>query len=211
MSTIERSNATPLTVRVVRTAVANLASVLAGLRRAGAAPQLTDDPTEVSAAPAVVLPGVGAFRAGMEQLQRSDLVGALRQRVLDGRPLLAVCLGLQLLCESSEEDPGVVGLGVVPAQVTRFPSTVRVPQLGWNRVDPQPGCQMLQAGYAYFANSYRLVDAPEGWSCARAEYGGPFVAAVERGPILACQFHPELSGRWGLALIDRWLKTASAC
>ena len=80
-----------------------------------------------------------------------------------------------------------------------------MPQLGWNRVVPKEGCTFLNEGYAYFANSYRLTSIPEGWSGATSDHGGDFVAAIERGTILACQFHPELSGAWGAELVDRWL------
>jgi len=197
-----------LDVCIVRTGIANLASVLAGLRRAGARPRVTEKPAEVASAPAVVLPGVGAFGAGMQVLRENDLVAPLQQRIADGRPTLAVCLGLQLLLESSEESPGEKGLGVVPGQARRFTGDIRVPQLGWNRVQPEHEDGLLRTGHAYFANSYRLTEPPEGWRCARTEHGAPFVSAFERGPVLACQFHPELSARWGLELLGRWLTAA---
>jgi imidazole glycerol phosphate synthase glutamine amidotransferase subunit len=196
-------------VVVVPTGTANLASVLVGLRRAGARPRVSRDPREVADAERVVLPGVGTLAAAAEQLARSGLEQPLAERVRDGRPLLAICLGLQLLCERSDESPGFAGLGVVSGRVTRFPAGLRVPQLGWNRIVPDPGCALLQPGYVYFANSFRLQRAPEGWGAATADYGGPFVAALERGPVLACQFHPELSGASGLELIRRWLDAGS--
>lgn len=201
-----------LEVLVVRTGVANLASVLSGLRKAGAEPHVSDDPSAVRAAGAVVLPGVGAFAAGVEVLSARGLGAAIADRVRAGRPLLAVCLGLQLLLEASEEGPGVSGLGVVPGEARRFEEAegVRVPQLGWNLVAPGEGCALLREGYAYFANSYRLVDPPAGFSCAMSSHGGPFVAAFERGPVLACQFHPELSGAWGIDLLRRWVAAATA-
>ena len=197
-------------VLVVRTGVANLASVLAGLRKAGAEPIVSDDPAAVRAAQAVVLPGVGHFTAGVASLAERGLDAAIAERVTEGRPLLAVCLGLQLLLEASEEGPGQRGLGVVPGVARRFDAHagIRVPQLGWNRVLPSGECQLLQEGHAYFANSYRLVEPPAGFACATAFHGGSFVAAFERGPVLACQFHPELSGAWGIALLDRWVKRA---
>lgn len=195
-------------VVIVRTGVANLASVLAGLRRLGVTPDVTTDAAAVRDARAVVLPGVGAFGAGMAALHEHGVAAALTERAAAGRPLLAVCLGLQLLAATSDEAPGVPGLGVHDGHVARFPDTVKVPQLGWNEVTPDVGCRLLEPGYAYFANSYRLTDAPAGWAAARSDHGGPFVAALERGPILACQFHPELSGPWGLALLDRWLTAA---
>ncbi|MBI1849965.1 MAG: imidazole glycerol phosphate synthase subunit HisH [Planctomycetes bacterium] len=179
--------------------------MLAGLRRAGAAPALTEDPDAVRAAERVVLPGVGAFAAAMLELDATGVASALADRVRAGRATLAVCLGLQLLGEASEESPGARGLGVLAGTARRFPESVRVPQMGWNRVEPDAGCRVLTAGDAYFANSYRLVDAPRGWLVATSDHGGRFVAALERGRVLACQFHPELSGAWGLDLLRRWL------
>jgi imidazole glycerol-phosphate synthase subunit HisH len=193
-------------VIVVRTGTANLASVLAGLRRAGADPAVSEDIVDIRAAAWLVLPGVGAFGPAMERLAEHNLVAALAERVRAGRPTLAVCLGLQLLAESSAESPGVAGLGILPAPVTRFPDTVRVPQLGWNEVHADSAAVLQTTGYAYFANSYRLVEPPMGWTAAFAEHGGRFVAALERGAVLACQFHPELSGQWGLNLLRRWLQ-----
>ena len=136
----------------------------------------------------------------------SSVTRPLVERVSAGRPTLAICLGLQLLCESSAESPDVAGLGVVPLRVTRLRDTVRVPQLGWNHVDPDPASKFLKPGHAYFANSYCLEELPAGWAGAWSEHGGPFIAALERDSVLACQFHPELSGDWGLALLRRWLQ-----
>ncbi|MCB9735903.1 MAG: imidazole glycerol phosphate synthase subunit HisH [Deltaproteobacteria bacterium] len=201
--------AAPLPVAVLRTGVANLASVLAGLRRAGAAPFVTVDPADVERAPAVVLPGVGAFGAGMRALTEHGLVEPLRARAAAGRPLLSVCLGLQLLGAESAETPGVAGLGIVEAKASRFSGKVKVPQLGWNRVTPTPGMRFLRPGFAYFANSYRLDRPPAGWLAASADHGGVFVAAMEKGALLACQFHPELSGPWGNELLVRWLARAA--
>ena len=92
----------------------------------------------------------------------------------------------------------------------RFGEGVRVPQLGWNQIVPAAECQLLRGGYAYFANSYRLIEPPPGFAVATADHGGPFVAAIERGPLLACQFHPELSGAWGIELLRRWIVRAFA-
>jgi imidazole glycerol phosphate synthase glutamine amidotransferase subunit len=194
-------------VVVVRTGTANLASVVAAFDRAGCEVQLTAKADEIAAADRLVLPGVGAFGAVADGLRAAGLAEPIRRVFLSGRPALAVCLGLQLLAESSDEDPGVAGLGVLPATVTRFGPGLRVPQLGWNRIAADNGCRMLGDGAAYFANSYKLDSIPDGWSGATSDHGGEFVAAVERGPVLACQFHPELSGAWGQDLIERWLAT----
>ncbi|MEZ4442808.1 MAG: imidazole glycerol phosphate synthase subunit HisH [Polyangiaceae bacterium] len=188
-------------VDVIETGTANMASVMAGLRRAGAEPRVTTDPDDEGI---VVLPGVGAFGAGMERLVELGLVDRLRKRLLEGRPTLAVCLGLQLLAEASEESPGVTGLSVLPARVERFKTPSIIPQLGWNRVWPETS-ELVEEGYAYYANSYRLAAIPEGWRGALSQHGETFVAALEREQVLACQFHPELSGAWGQALLERWL------
>ena len=116
-----------------------------------------------------------------------------------------MCVGLQVLFEASEESPEASGLGVIDGHVGRFPDTVRVPQFGWNRIEPEAGCRYLQPGHAYFANSFRVGAAP-GCRIASARHGERFVAALERGDVLACQFHPELSGGFGHRLIKRWLE-----
>lgn len=190
---------------VCRTGTANLASIFAGLRRAGGAPRMACRAGELLEAHRVVLPGVGAFGAAMATLRKDGMAEPLRRRMAAGRPTLAICVGLQLMARASEESPGVEGLGAMAATVGRFPDGVRRPQFGWNAVAAGEGCRLLAGGYAYFANSYRLAAPPPGWHAATADHGGPFVAALERGAILACQFHPELSGPWGVALLERWL------
>ena len=192
-------------VVVVPTGTANLASVRAALARLGARPRLAEDAAMVEDATHVVLPGVGSFGAAMAGLREAGFDAALAARVNAGRATLAMCVGLQVLFEASEESPNAAGLAVLPGRVGRFPDAVRVPQFGWNRVVPEPGCRLLELGYAYFANSYRVLEAP-GCAVAAAEHGGPFVAALERDGVLACQFHPELSGAYGHRLIARWLE-----
>jgi imidazole glycerol-phosphate synthase subunit HisF len=157
-------------------------------------------------APLVVVPGVGAFAAARQSLVEAGLWGALGERLRAGAPTMLVCLGLQLLADGSDESPGAEGLGLVPGTIRKFPGGVRVPQLGWNLVEASPECRFLESGHAYFANSYHLPEAPAGWQAARSRHGVPFVAAMERGEILACQFHPELSGDWGMSLLARWVE-----
>lgn len=195
---------------VVPTGTANTASIFAALRRLGADPVTAGDWTQVDAADRVVLPGVGSFGAAMSEIDRRGLREALAKRVEEGRPTLAVCVGMQLLAATSEESTGVDGLSVIEGEVRRFPGTVRVPQMGWNRVTvPGSGIRFLTDGWAYFANSYRMVDVPRGWAGASTDHGGTFVAAIERGDVLACQFHPELSGPWGSGVLARWLGRAT--
>ena len=128
---------------------------------------------------------------------------------------MGVCAGMQIFFEASEESPGVEGLALVPGAFGRFPSSLPVPQLGWNKVAPGDECPkiyqaLVRPGWAYFANSYRLIEAPPGFDASGAEYGEAFVAAAERPGLLLCQFHPELSGPWGLALLKRWLAAGAA-
>lgn len=195
----------PDTVAVVRTGVANLASVLSGLRRAGACAVAVDAARDIADARRVVLPGVGSYAVAMMRLRTLKLVEPLTRRIREGRPTLAICLGMQMFGSGSDEAPAEKGLGMWPQRAERFDAPVRVPQLGWNVVTPDPECELVHPGYAYFANSYRFVEAPVGWNLAWSDHGGRFVAALERGGVLACQFHPELSGDWGTALLRRWL------
>jgi imidazole glycerol phosphate synthase glutamine amidotransferase subunit len=192
-------------VVVVPTGTANLASVQAALDRLGARARLAECAAMIEDATHVVLPGVGSFGAAVAGLRAAGFDEALAARIRAGRATLAMCVGLQVLFEASDESPHAAGLGVFPGRVERFPDGVRVPQFGWNRVAPEPGCRLLEPGYAYFANSYRVQDAPA-CAVATAEHGGRFVAALERGRVLACQFHPELSDAYGQELIARWLK-----
>lgn len=220
-------------VALAPTGVANLASVLAALRRAGAAPFAASSPGELAAAPFALVPGVGSFGSAIGTLRASGMDEAIRDRITRKAPTMGICAGMQVFFESSEESPGVAGLGAVPGRFGRFPSSVPVPQLGWNRVFPQGGktaeqssartersqggkTGVVRPGWAYFANSYRILEAPALFIASRAEYGDDFVAALEsesrsaggRGPaLLLCQFHPELSGPWGLGIYERWLGT----
>lgn len=199
---------TLLPVVVVRTGTANIASVMSGLKQAGACPELTADKNLIAQASHVMVPGVGAFGATLTELRQLGLEQVLRQRVEEGdKATLGICMGMQLFCRTSEESPGVVGLEAVPVDVRRFDdSKVRVPQLGWNQIQADDNCRFLRSGYAFFANSYHLPVAPQTWPTAYAEHGQRFVAATEHRRVLLCQFHPELSGPWGIALMQRWLE-----
>lgn len=198
-------------VYVLDTGAANLASMVAALRRAGARPTVGLDPTRARDARAVVLPGVGAFGPAAAQLQRAGLDDVLRQRIERGAPTLAVCLGLQLLGRASAESKGARGIGAFDLRAERFANGVRTPHLGWSSIEAEGNCQLLESGWAAFAHSYRLTEAPVGWSAAWCERGERFVAALERGAVLACQFHPELSGAFGARLLQRWLERAACC
>lgn len=189
---------------IVPTGTANLASVVAAFRRLDAEPVVTADPMRIRLARHVMLPGVGTLGASMRRLVETGADEALRERIFEDRPTMAICVGHQILFETSDESPDARGLGIVEAHVGSFPETVRVPQFGWNEVEAGEDCDLLESGYAYFANSFRAVSAP-GWKVAMAEHGGAYVAAMEQGNVIGCQFHPELSGDYGAALLSRWL------
>jgi glutamine amidotransferase len=194
-----------LDVVVVRTGTANLASVCVGLERAGARPRIVDKRADIEKAERLVLPGVGTLAAAMDTIKREGMAEPLRERIEEGLPTMAICLGMQLMCDTSEESEGQRGLEAVRGNIKRLPSGQRIPQMGWNLVKPTGDATLLKQGYAYFANSYCLQEIPIGWAGAVADYGGQFVAAIERGRVLACQFHPELSSNYGQDLIRRWL------
>ncbi|HJS42593.1 MAG TPA: imidazole glycerol phosphate synthase subunit HisF [Gemmatimonadales bacterium] len=197
---------------IVDSGVANLASIASAFRRLGATIEITADPSIVGSARRIVLPGVGSFAAGMGALRKNDLDKPIRQAVSSGTPLLGVCLGMQLLCEGSDEAPGTRGLGIIVGTCRLLPADVRVPHLGWNSVTAEPGARFMRNGVAAFAHSYALQQpAPPGDAIpAWATHGVRFIAGLERGPVLACQFHPELSGAYGAALLERWLTGRAA-
>lgn len=192
-------------VLILPTGTANLASVEAAFKKLNARTRRASEPSEIEAAKRVVLPGVGTFGATMAGLERAGFAGPIAERVRAGRPTLTMCVGLQVLFEASKESPGANGLGVVEGEVGRFPSEVSVPQFGWNKIEAEATCRYLVSGYAYFANSYRVQAAPE-FAAAVSYHGEPFIAAFEHDDVVACQFHPELSGAFGLALMQRWLE-----
>ena len=190
-------------ILIVPTGTANLASVQAAFEKLGRSTALAADPEMILSASQVVLPGVGAFGATMAGLRRAGFDDAIAERVNNALPTLAMCVGLQVMFETSDESPDAQGLGVVQGHIGRFGDEIRVPQFGWNHIEPATGCRFLESGYAYFANSFRAQAAP-GCVTAEASHGEPFIAAFERGHVLACQFHPELSGAFGHKLIQRW-------
>jgi len=196
-------------VVIVNSGVANLASITSAFSRLGTSAVVTDDAAVVAAARRVVLPGVGAFGSGLAALRARRLDSAITDAVARGTPLLGVCLGMQMLCEGSEETSAVAGLGVIAGACRRLPDHVRVPHLGWNAVTAVAQAGLVDSGVAAFANSYALQEAPPGWTPAWTTHGVRFVAALEQGRILACQFHPELSGAYGAALLERWLAGAT--
>lgn len=194
-------------IQIINTGVANIRSLQAAFDRLEQPWQLTESAIEIESASHVVLPGVGAFAAAVEAIDRLQVRETITRRLNEpDSPTLCICLGMQLLGTSSEEadSNSVRGLGVIPQTIKRFGDEVKVPQLGWNQVAPQTDGP-YQTGEAYFANSYRLEEPPEGWGYAQTNYGGGFVSSIWRGRTLACQFHPELSGQWGQQVLQNWI------
>ena len=176
----------------------NLTSVRNALAALGAEASVTNDPAAIRAADHVIFPGVGAAKSAMENLASFGLVETLREVAASGKPFLGICLGMQILFEHSEEDGGVDLLGVLPGKVRRFPDVpgFKVPEIGWNQVNG--------GREYYFVHSYYAELGP--YTVGRTEYAGvEFTSMVRKGALLACQFHPEKSGRIGLELLKEFL------
>ncbi|MGA0312286.1 MAG: imidazole glycerol phosphate synthase subunit HisH, partial [Ilumatobacteraceae bacterium] len=192
-------------VAVVDYGIGNLHSAHKAFLRVGVPARLTNDPGEVEAASAVVLPGVGNFGACMRALRASGLMNSVLS-VLDAqRPFLGICVGMQMLFEGSEESPDEPGLGVLEGRVEPLASHVKRPQMQWNRLSVTSADEVLVDGdWMYFVHSLAARPTDRTVIAAEVDYGGPVVAAVRSGNILATQFHPEKSGSAGLELLRRW-------
>jgi glutamine amidotransferase len=187
----------------------NLRSVCSALARAGAEPVVSDDPATVAEAPLAVVAGVGNTGSAAEGLRTRGLDGALLARVDAGRPVLGICVGMQLLFGASEE--GGAGLGVLAGEVQRVRAP-RVPHMGWNELRVENGsalCDGLDGRDVYFAHSFACVPG-EPIAAAHVDHGGRIVAAVERGAVAGVQFHPERSGAAGAQLLRNVLRWSSA-
>ena len=187
----------------------NIKSVEKALQYLGEEAVITRDAGEILMADKVVLPGVGAFGDAMEKLNRYGLVPVIHEVVEKGIPFLGICLGLQLMFESSEEAPGVEGLGLLKGKIVRIPEGdgLKVPHMGWNSLSfPKEGrlfAGIPENSYVYFVHSYYL-QAEEDIVTATAEYGVTIHASVEKGNLFACQFHPEKSSDLGLAILKNF-------
>ena len=194
-------------VAVLDYGIGNLRSAQKALERVGADARLTDDPDLIGRAAGVVLPGVGAFGRCMEALRASGLAKVAEEAVDADRPFLGICVGMQLLYEASEEDPGVDGLGILPGTVRRLPDGVKRPQMQWNTLQVRRPTPLLEGlgdpAWVYFVHSYAPEDGDD--VVATCDYGGDVVAAVERGNVWATQFHPEKSGSTGLRLLRNFV------
>ncbi|NLE11077.1 MAG: imidazole glycerol phosphate synthase subunit HisH [Actinobacteria bacterium] len=205
------SRARPL--YIVDYGAGNLRSVQKAFEHVGVQAAVGSDTGAIRSAPALVLPGVGAFGAAMEQLEERGLVEPLLLRIEAGVPFLGVCLGLQVLFESSEEDPGVSGLALIRGDVRALPPRVKVPHIGWNQVQTCTCSDLFEdipEGSAfYFVHSYAVVPRSPGDVLAMTSYDGvDFVSAVEVDNVVGVQFHPEKSSALGLHLFRNFARRA---
>lgn len=188
----------------------NIKSVEKALQYLGEEAVITRDAGEILMADKVILPGVGAFGDAMKKLNRYGLVPVIHEVVEKGIPFLGICLGLQLMFESSEEAPGVEGLGLLKGKIVRIPEGdgLKVPHMGWNSLSfPKEGrlfAGIPENSYVYFVHSYYL-QAEEDIVTATAEYGVTIHASVEKGNVFACQFHPEKSSHTGLTILKNFV------
>ena len=203
-------------IAIIDYGAGNLQSVRKALDFIGCEARVTDRPEDLETAEAAVLPGVGAFGDAMASLESRGLVDPVRAFIRQGKPFLGICLGLQLLFDSSEESPGVKGLSVLPGKILRIPDGegLKVPHIGWNSLSFPNGRGRLFAGlsqepYVYFVHSYYLKAEDPQIVAATTEYGVTIHASVERGNLFACQFHPEKSGAEGLQILQNFAALAA--
>ncbi|WP_066065587.1 imidazole glycerol phosphate synthase subunit HisH [Neobacillus soli] len=201
-------------IGIVDYGMGNLFSVSKALERLGADYFITADKHKLLEADALILPGVGSFRDAMERLP----VETIKEFAATGKPLLGICLGMQLLFEKSEENGITKGLGLLPGSVRRFPGRTKegelykVPHMGWNRLEfvkPTPLFKNLQEDYVYFVHSYYVNAENSDVLLAKANYHEQVSAVVGKDNVMGMQFHPEKSSRLGMALLDNFLQKAA--
>ena len=198
-------------IAVIDYGVGNLFSVEKALIAIGAEVQVTRNAEVLHQAERIVLPGVGAFGDCMKNLEATGLIPVIRQEIADGKPILGICVGLQILFEGSEESPKTAGLGILRGKVKRIQAPgLKVPHMGWNSLSArgERGTKLLQGlpeqPYVYFVHSYHAVPEEEDVIAATTEYGEVLTAAVMKENIWATQFHPEKSGDVGLNILKNF-------
>ena len=197
-------------IAIIDYAAGNLNSVEKALIFLGEKCIVTREPMEILQADKVILPGVGAFGDAMEKLHRFGLTETIRKTVDQGTPFLGICLGLQLLFQSSDESPGVEGLGILDGRIVAIPSKAgyKIPHMGWNSIHIKEGAKLFQnvaqESYVYFVHSYYLKADHQEDVAASTDYIVPIHASVEHGNVFACQFHPEKSGDTGLEILKNF-------
>ena len=194
-------------IAIIDYGMGNLRSVQKAFAFLGAEARITDDPSAIAEASHVVLPGVGAFRDAIARLREAGLDRSVLETAESGKPLLGICLGMQLMYEYSEENGRYEGLGLVPGGITRLRAPgLKVPHMGWNTIRTR-ACPLFDAERdlcVYFVHSYCAGEVRDGVTAAVCEYGAPFTAAACRGNVMATQFHPEKSGAVGLDMLRRF-------
>ena len=189
----------------------NIKSVEKALLSMGETPVLTRDPEVILQADHIILPGVGSFGDAMENLNKFGLIDVIHEAINRKIPFLGICLGLQLLFESSEETPGVAGLGILKGKIVRIPEGpgLKIPHMGWNSLNVREGALLFKGlekePYVYFVHSYYLQAKDPKIVAATTEYGVTIHASVEKENVFACQFHPEKSSKTGLAILKNFL------
>lgn len=197
-------------ISIIDYQMGNLRSVQKGFEKVGHAAAIVSKPNELAKAEKIVLPGVGAFRDAIHELQSRDLVEPIKEAIEAGKPVLGICLGLQLLFDVSYEDGEYAGLGVIPGKVTRFelPTEFKVPHMGWNQarfIHRAPVFDGIdENAYFYFVHSYHVVPDDHDVVAIEAEYHRPFCAAIWRDNLFATQFHPEKSQTVGLRVLKNF-------
>ena len=197
-------------IAIIDYGMGNLRSVQKGLERVGFPAEVTRDAGRIEASDGVVLPGVGAFGACMDNLRTYGLVDAVRRVINRGTPFLGICLGMQLLFEESEEFGPVPGLGIFPGRVVRFRdlSGLQVPHMGWNQITKRknpPHLDGIDSGaFVYFVHSYYVVPADPDLTATTTDYGIEFTSAIARDNVFATQYHPEKSQAVGLKILENF-------
>ena len=195
-------------VGIIDYGVGNLFSLCSSFSAIGAEAFVSGDPAELAKADRLVLPGVGAFGDAAEKLRDSGLDGFVKEQAAAGKPLMGICLGMQLLFEKSDEYGEHEGLGLLKGQVVgmsgKLPAELKIPHMGWNALRLTKSAKLLEEGsYVYFVHSF-YAESCEDSIAAVTDYGIPITAAVEKGNIFGCQFHPEKSGNVGLAILKKF-------
>lgn len=183
----------------------NLRSVANMLTFLNAPFEITSDKDKILSAKRIIFPGQGHFAQAMGNLEKKGLVPVIKQCCEDGIPFLGICIGLQILFETSEEAPGVEGLGIFKGSVKRF-TEGKIPQIGWNKVVPTKVNSFLPEDYFYFVNSYYVVPEDENIISSYCDYNIPFCSSVQKDNVVAVQFHPEKSSSSGLTFFRNWLE-----
>ena len=195
-------------VVIIDYGMGNLYSVKNALLAVGAEPVVTSDRDVIAAAERVILPGVGAFGDCMANLEKSGLIPVIRQLLDSGKPFLGICLGMQLLFEASDEAPGVAGLGYFKGQVKYLPTSLKIPHMGWNKLElrsPSPLLTGAGGEYVYFVHSFHAEPEDKSIITSVCDYGMEVTASVGRGNVQAFQFHPEKSSSVGMQLLKNFV------